>query len=161
MYNNKKIIHIVAVGENGEIGANNSLLWHIPEDLKYFKDKTIGHVCIAGRKTVESFPKPLSRRLILPVGKTRKGYDNLDDALGAAQHFSNALNTDCIYIIGGSSLYSQTEAFVDEAYITRVECEFPHADTFYNIPSSLRMVEASDVKIYNNTYAYSFTRWTK
>ena len=57
MYQDKKIIHIVAAGNNGEIGFDNSLLWHIPEDLKFFKESTLGHVVLMGRKTVESLPK--------------------------------------------------------------------------------------------------------
>lgn len=159
MIYNKKIIHIVATGLDGEIGKDNKLLWHIPEDLKFFKEKTIGHVCIAGRKTVESFPKPLSRRIVLPVGKIRKGYDNVLDALGAANHFSNTLYTDEIYIIGGQSIYEQTKDLVDIAYITKVHSNF-EADTFYKIPKQLQLKEQSETKECNGLN-YTFEVWSK
>ena len=59
MYQNKKIIHIVATGYNGEIGFDNKLLWHIPEDLRFFKENSLGHVVLMGRKSYESLPNPL------------------------------------------------------------------------------------------------------
>ena len=160
MYENKKIIHIVAIGQNGEIGFNNNLLWHIPEDLKYFKSQTLGHACIAGRKTLQSFPSPLTRRAITTVGSLPGCYSTLDEALHIAKVNSDSLNTDCIYIIGGSSLYKQTEDIVDEALITVVDYPFPHADTYYSIPPNLDKKEASDYHIYKNLYPYCFTKWS-
>lgn len=162
MYKNKKIIHIVASGPNGEIGGNNKLLWHIPEDLRFFKVTTLGHVVLMGRKTVESLPKPLQRRITLPLGKIKHGYENLDDLLGGAQEFSNRLKTDCIYIAGGASLYEQTKDIVDELLITEVihKDKFPHADTFYNKPENFVLKEVSDYKTHNNL-TYRFTKWLK
>ena len=59
MYRGKKIIHLVARDSKGGIGKDNSLMWNIPEDMKFFRESTLGHVCLVGRKTAESFPKPL------------------------------------------------------------------------------------------------------
>ena len=110
MYQDKKVIHIVACGMNGEIGVDNSLLWNIPEELKYFKDCTLGHVVMMGRKTYESLPKPLERRVVVRVSRTpvtiTKGVTyNLcvQDFLNVATvNLCKHLNTDCIFIAGVS-----------------------------------------------------------
>ena len=136
MYKDKKVIHIVARGLNGEIGANNKLLWRITEDLKFFKESTLGHVVLMGRKTVESLPKPLDRRIVYCV--TRDNGENeyeLIDYLEDAEWDSNVLKTDCIFIAGGSQLYESTSDIVDELWITQVNKECPKADRFYQIPN--------------------------
>ncbi len=160
MYKNKKVIHIVATGNEGEIGFNNNLLWHIPDDLRFFKETTLGHVVLMGRKTVESLPKPLQRRMVIPIGQTRNGCENLEDALGVASEFSNRMNTDCIYIAGGASIYEQTKDIVDEILLTQVHHDFNQADTFYQIPKGFKLIEDSEVKQYEDLY-YSFTKWSK
>lgn len=161
MYNGKKVIHIVATGYNGEIGFDNKLLWHIPEDLKFFKETTLGNVVLMGRKTVESLPKPLERRITLCLGtKIKLGYQNLDDLLGGSQEFSNRLNTNCIYIAGGASLYEATKDIVDEVLLTKVCKNFNHADTFYTIPNDFQIKERSDYKVYKDL-VYYFSKWTK
>lgn len=160
MYNNKKIIHIVATGSNGEIGFNNKLLWHIPEDLRFFKETTLGHVVLMGRKTIESLPKPLERRIVIPLGHCKGGYENLNDALGGCLEYSNKLKTDCIYIAGGSSLYEQTKDIVDEIILTKVLNQYPHADTFYKLPENFVLQETSDNKIFKDL-SYCFTKWIK
>lgn len=143
MYKGKRVIHIVAAGLNGEIGCNNDLLWKLPEDMQFFKQTTIGNVCIAGRKTVDSFPAPLERRIVVTV--TRKdGASFLEDALISAWNWSNNLNTDCIYIIGGQSIYEQTESIADELLMTRVHENFNHADAFYRIPEGMELVSKTE-----------------
>ncbi|QIW91599.1 dihydrofolate reductase [Acinetobacter phage vB_AbaM_D22] len=133
-----KVCHIVAAGLNGEIGKDNKLLCHIPEDLAYFKKMTLGHAVIMGRKTIESLPNKLSRRAVWEAtNRNNNGdplYDGLDSALYAATGSCHFLNTDKIWIAGGASIYKQTEKIVDEVFITRIHHEFPDADTFYNIP---------------------------
>ena len=170
MYNGKKIIHIVARGMDGEIGANNKLLWDIPEDLRFFKESTIGHVVLMGRKTYESLPKPLERRVVVRVSRTpvpiTKGVTyNLcvQDFLNVAiANLCKHLNTDCIFVAGGSKLYNSTFNIVDELWVTQVEKEYPEADTFYHIPEGFELVdefygddcESVDV-------GYSFQKWVK
>ena len=154
MFKTKKVAHIVAMGVNGEIGGNNELLWHIPEDLRFFKDMTIGRAVLMGRKTVESLPKPLERRITLTV--TRKPFKNdcfgfgrnferdLESYMQEAEHCCDELlNSDTIFIAGGVSLYNATFDIVDELYVTHVEHEFPAADTFYAIPEGF--VKVGDI----------------
>ena len=165
MYQGKKIIQIVARGLNGEIGSDNKLLWHIPEDLKFFKDSTIGHVVLMGRNTVESLPKPLSRRVVFCISNSQPfglvSYD-LIDGLVEADSFSDELNTDTIFIAGGAKLYNSTYDLTDELWITQVEKDYPEADTHYNTPDGFKMIEevygdrCEDVGI-----GYSFQKWVR
>lgn len=146
MFKTKKVAHIVAMGVNGEIGGNNELLWHIPEDLRFFKDMTIGRAMLMGRKTVESLPKPLSRRICMCVSSKYSANHPtwlLGEALVDANAYSNVLNSDTIFIAGGASLYNATFDIVDELYVTHVEHEFPAADTFYAIPEGF--VKVGDI----------------
>lgn len=160
MYRDKKIIQIVATGINGEIGFDNKLLWHIPDDLRFFKETTLGHVVLMGRKTVESLPKPLDRRIVISA-TSMGGRIKLDQWLDwAIDQACLSLNTDCIYIAGGSSIYDQTFKYADELIVTKVNRDYPHADTFYNIPDDFKMIEASDYKFYKDL-SYCFTRWIK
>ena len=116
MYQGKKVIHIVARGFNGEIGANNKLLWSIPEDMKHFKESTIGHVVLMGRNTFEGLPKPLTRRIVLEVAtKWNRQYGGslsekeiLLANLNSAIYNSSLLNTDKFFIAGGEKLYNST-----------------------------------------------------
>lgn len=164
MYQGKKIIHIVARGLNGEIGANNKLLWNIPEDLQFFKESTIGHVVMMGRKTAESIPSKLKNRIIVVV--STKFYDECDetdtlqDSLDTAYFNSCKLNSDKIFIAGGSKLYNSTFDIADELWITQVEKQYPEADTFYHIPSRFKLVD----EVYGDhckDVGYSFQKWVK
>lgn len=164
MYQDKKVVHIVARGLNGEIGANNKLLWNIPEDMVHFRDSTIGHAVVMGRKTSESLPTPLKNRVSFVV--SCQNYDEIDkvfalgDNLSDAARFSNVLNMDKFFIIGGSQLYNSTFDIVDELWVTQVDKSYPEADAFYQIPKGFTLVEdlygvsCTDV-------GYSFQKWIK
>ena len=166
MFRGKKVIHITARGLNGEIGANNKLLWSIPEDLRFFKESTIGHVVLMGRKTFESLPKPLEGRLVVEVSnRCNLGSlprDNLVWSLRKSERYSNLLSTDKIFIAGGAKLYNSTFDIVDELWITQVEGDYPEADTFYNIPESFKLVdEIYGDECESTDVGYSFQKWIK
>ncbi|MGS2727596.1 dihydrofolate reductase [Psychroserpens sp. BH13MA-6] len=124
---------IVAAGENNAIGKDNDLIWHLSDDLKRFKSLTNGHHIIMGRKTFESFPKPLPNRthIVITRQEAYKAPDgvivvnNLEDALDAARSDTQP------FIIGGGEIYKQSIAIADKIEITRVHHEFPNADTFF------------------------------
>ena len=147
MFNGKKVIHLVCCGMNGEIGANNSLLWNIPAELNYFKECTLGHVVLMGRKTYESLPKPLERRVVYSVSYPKDCDDYiLEDYLYDAVKLSCALvNTDRIFIAGGGKLYKATEPYVDEVWYTRVFNSYPEADTFYELPEGMSIYDSSQL----------------
>lgn len=168
MYQDKKVIHIVACGLNGEIGADNKLLWNIPEDLKFFKDSTIGHVVLMGRNTYESLPKKLSRRIVLEVtSKWNKRYGGnlsqkeiLIENMNMAVNHSNLLNTDTIFIAGGAQLYNSTFDIVDELWVTQVFSEYPKADTFYHIPDGFEMFEEV-MGVDTEELLFTFQKWKR
>lgn len=147
---------IVAVAENGAIGRNNALLWHIPADLKYFKETTSGYPVIMGRKTFESIGRALPHRTNIVVSaslaatQTNNGSHSSEHAGGPAvpnpsgdtallyassldEAFRLAENTGTgkCFIIGGGSIYAQSMPLADRLYITHVHTEVENADTFF------------------------------
>ena len=167
MYKGKKVIHILARGKHGEIGKDNRLLWSISEELKYFKECTLGHVVLMGRNTYDSLPKKLDRRIVYSVSRPNdENVQTLEDYLDDAQCSSTALNTDCIFIAGGSQLYKATEDIVDELWITEIDQEHPDADTYYNQPKGF---EKYDSKVETNCldrkhlkgFHLEFTKWKR
>lgn len=129
---------IVAIGENNEIGDGKDLLWHLPEDMKFFKENTLGADVIMGRKTYDSIPKkfrPLPNRtnIVITRNKTYVAEDgvyichSIKDAFEIAENCSTTKK----FIIGGGSIYKETLAHVDELVITKVHQSFPNANTFF------------------------------
>ena len=126
-------IMIAAAGLQNELGKDNQLMWHLPDDFKRFKSLTIGHPIIMGRKTFESFPKPLpKRRHIIISRNTAYTVDypdctivhSLEAALEAVPE------NETVYIIGGGEIYRQALPFSDTIELTRVEGSF-EADTYF------------------------------
>jgi dihydrofolate reductase len=126
---------IVAAGENNAIGKDNDLIWHLSDDLKRFKSLTNGHHIIMGRKTFESFPKPLPNRTHIVITrqdnyKVPDGVivvNTMDDALDAARNDKQP------FIIGGGEIYKQSMSLADKIEITRVHQSFDDADTFFPV----------------------------
>ena len=122
---------IAAVADNNALGKNNELLWHLPNDFKRFKALTTGHYIIMGRKTFESFPKPLPNRVHVII--TRQKNYNYDGCI-IVDSLQNALAT-CskekeVFIIGGGEIYKQSIEIADKLDITKVHHTFK-ADTFF------------------------------
>jgi dihydrofolate reductase len=132
-----KISMIVAVAENGAIGKDNKMLWHIPEDFKYFKETTMGKPLIMGRKTFESIGRPLPGRLSIVITRDPDwSYDgvvvvhDLDDAMSAAFADAQAKNVDEVMVAGGSQIYAQAMAQADRIYYTEVHRKYEHDASF-------------------------------
>lgn len=126
---------IVAVAQNGAIGKDNDLLWHISADLKRFKQLTGGHTVLMGRRTYDSLPvKPLPNRkhLILTSDErypVPEGGLRLPD-FAACQAYIEAHPEEEIFVIGGGSVYRQFLPYADKLYLTEVAADF-EADTFF------------------------------
>ncbi|MEI8343814.1 MAG: dihydrofolate reductase [Candidatus Moraniibacteriota bacterium] len=132
MYN-PKISLICAIAENRAIGKNNQLLWHIPEDFKYFKEKTIGHVIVMGQKTYESIGKPLPNRTTIVLSNDQTfNEERVVLARTFEEVFQKAreIEKEEIFICGGGSVYSQTIGMADKLYLTVVEGDF-EGDVFF------------------------------
>ena len=125
------IILIAAVAENNALGKNNDLLWHLPNDFRRFKEITSGHHIIMGRKTFESFPKPLPNRTHVIV--TRQN-DFVYEGCIVVQNIEKAISVcpinENLYIIGGGEIYQQSISFADQLDITRVHHSF-EADVYF------------------------------
>ncbi|WP_443946403.1 dihydrofolate reductase [Pedobacter sp. AW1-32] len=121
----------VAVGENFAIGKNNQLLWHMPADLKFFKQTTSGHSVIMGRKTFDSVGRPLpNRRNIVVTRDQNLSIENVEvvHSLDAALNLTK--NEEKVFIVGGAEIYRQALPKTDLLYLTTIHHNFD-ADTFF------------------------------
>ena len=134
---------IVAIGKNREIGKDNKLLWHLPEDLKHFKNLTKNSTVIMGYNTYLSIGRPLpNRKNIVLCDKVLnidgvEVYNNLEKCLNE--------NNDA-YIIGGQNIYEQTLKYVTELNISYIDKEFKDADTFFPAFEKSFKLKYSEVK---------------
>ncbi|MFQ3239846.1 MAG: dihydrofolate reductase [Olleya marilimosa] len=157
---NKNLTMIVAAGENNEIGKNNDLIWHLRDDLKRFKALTSGHHIIMGRKTFESFPKPLpnrthiviSRQLDYQVPEGVLVVNNLEDAVALAKNDAQP------FIIGGGEIYKLAMPYASKIELTRVHSNFD-ADTFFPKIDMTQWKETANTfhkKDENHEFEFSF-----
>lgn len=155
---------IAAIAKNNALGKNNQLIWHLPADLKRFKQVTLNHHIIMGRKTFESLGKPLPNRtsIIITRNKNYKAegcivVNSLTDALKVAAVDENP------YILGGAEIYKQAIEIADKLDITFVHHNF-EADAFFPKIDTTIWKETSrqDFKAdEKNKYDYSFVSFEK
>lgn len=130
-----KVSLVAAIAQNNAIGKNNELLWHLPADFKHFKNTTSRHFILMGRKTFESFPKPLPNRTHLII--TRQENYNVPDncfafaSVNDALKFAKTQNQETVYVIGGGEIYKETINNANELIITHVIASFDDADAFF------------------------------
>ena len=132
-----RISIIVAVSKNGVIGRDNQLIWRLPNDLKQFKQLTMGHPMIMGRKTFESIGKPLPGRTSIVVSRNPAWQadgcatvNSLEAALGTARQ----TDTEEVFVIGGAEIYRLALPFTHKIYLTQVHAEVA-GDAFFEIPN--------------------------
>ena len=157
---------IVAAAENNSIGKNNQLLWHLPNDLKFFKNTTWGMPVIMGRKTFEAVNKPLPGRFNIVItrqdGWKADGVIVVKDINDALQ---KAAETNCkeIFIIGGGEIYKQAIEMAGKIYLTRVHANID-GDTFFPAidENKWQIINNEDFGVdEKHAFAYSFQVWTK
>lgn len=129
-----KVISIIAAAaENNALGLDNKLLWHLPDDFKRFKKLTTGHKIIMGRKTFESFPKPLPNRLHIIITRDENYTTKFNDCI-IVHSLEEALeltkNDTLTYIIGGGEIYKLGMEAANKIELTRVHVNLD-ADTFF------------------------------
>lgn len=134
-----KVSIIAAIGHNREIGANNELLWHLPNDMQFFKETTEHHHVIMGRMNYESIParyRPLPRRTNIVITRNTE-YEApecyITESLIEAIEIARNNEEEEAFVIGGGQIYEWAlrENLVGRMYLTHVEGEFPEADTFF------------------------------
>ncbi len=148
---------IVAVDETRAIGKDNRLLWHIPEDLKHFKELTTGHAVIMGENTYHSIGRPLPNRtnIVVTLDQTLAlpgclVVHSLDEALSVAREHER----EEIFVMGGASIYRQFLPMIDRLYLTLVSGKH-EADTFFPDYSDFTRV-MNEEKCDNGEYQFSF-----
>lgn len=164
---------IVAVDKNWAIGKNGDLLVNIPEDMKFFRNTTMGHVIVMGRKTLESFPgkKPLPKRTNIVLTRDSEyetdaivveSKEKLMEILNSHSR-TDDLNIDDVFIIGGGSVYKSFLDDCDTAYVTYIDEAHDGADTFFpNLDTNPDWIlfEESEMKEYEGT-KYCFRKYVK
>lgn len=131
------IIIIAAIGKNRELGKNGDLIWHIPEDLKYFKEKTMGRTIVMGKNTFNSLPKLLPGRKHVILSEDDDFNKNIGDSIvfRNKEELMNYLNTkpkdEEVFITGGASMYSMFIDICDKMYLTIIGAEDKEADVYF------------------------------
>lgn len=138
----KQLKLIVATSKNGVIGRDSTMPWHLPDDLKYFKEKTNGNIIILGRKTFDTFGRVLPNRehwILTREEESRINKDNNPNVKVFHDSFSvvSALMRDTRdgYVIGGAAIYKMFLPFVSTCYVTEIETEITGGDTFFTLPN--------------------------
>jgi dihydrofolate reductase len=152
------IIIIAAVGENNALGKENKLVWHLPNDFKRFKSLTTNHHIIMGRKTFESFPKPLPNRTHIVISRQENYHpegcivvDSIEKALEMCP------DTEDSYVIGGGEIYTLAMPYTDIIELTRVHHTFD-ADAFFpEIREEQWQLVESEPNLKDHTHLYDYT----
>ncbi|MCT2561427.1 dihydrofolate reductase [Chryseobacterium herbae] len=156
---------VVAMGEKNEIGFENKLLWHLPKDLKHFKDMTSGHPIIMGRKTYESIGKPLPNRTNIVISRKKNWFEEgilIVGSIKEAVKFAKKIDEN-VFIIGGGNIYEQTMEIVDKLEVTLVKADL-QADTFFpkiNPNVWKKTEEVFHEKDEKNEYDFSFQTYER
>lgn len=155
---------VVAKSKNNMIGKDNKLLWHIPEDLKRFKELTNYHKIFMGRKTFESLPGVLVNRkhLILTKDEFYPTISNQVELVHSLQEFieDNKDTEEEIFVIGGGTIYSELMPYCKKLYVTEVLKEFDGDTSFPSIGKEWKLIYKSEEKNYKNL-SYMFTEYTR
>ena len=123
---------IAAIGKNRELGKDNDLIWHLPNDLKFFREVTTGKTIIMGRKTFDSLPKMLPNRKHIVISSSNnfnsevKVYKDIKQLL---LDYKNSMEE--LFVIGGASIYKQFIDIADKLYLTEVDAECMDASVYF------------------------------
>lgn len=151
---------IAAIGRNNEIGLDNKLLWNIPEDMKHFRDYTMGKVVIMGSRTFASIGKRTlpGRKCIVLTSRDMKELAvparSIDDVLSIEHCYPE------LVIIGGATVYEQAMPYADKLVITHIDEEFV-ADTYFPNIDLTVWYESSKINSSNTAYKYSFVEYLR
>jgi dihydrofolate reductase len=153
---------IAAMGLNRAIGENNKLLWDLPRDMSYFKEKTKNKIIVMGRKTFDSIGYPLPNRKNIVLTKNKNFifdgifiYNSVEDIL-------NLTKDNDLMVIGGSEIYKLFLPFANNILLTLVDSNFPNADSFF--PKFINFSLKKEIfygKDNNNKYDMTFKEYVK
>jgi dihydrofolate reductase len=157
---------LVAMDRNQVIGANNDLPWHLPNDLKFFKEKTMGNTIVMGRKTFDSIGRALPNRRNIVLSRNEI---DLPDGVELIRDVETILDmnqsnpSEELFVIGGGGLFEQILPYADRMYITLIDEDFD-GDVLFPSFSMEEWVEVSrvkGVKDEKNPYDYYFIHYNR
>ena len=125
---------IAAIGKNGELGKDNTLIWHLKEDLAFFKEQTMGKPIIMGMNTFKSLPKLLpGRKHIVLTSKTNLDIDPSVEIVHTKAELFDLVDTldDEVFIIGGARVYAEFIEYASKLYLTEIDAEEKTADVYF------------------------------
>lgn len=149
---------IVAVAQNGTIGDKNSLLWHIKEDMRFFRTTTSGHAVIMGRKTFESLgSKPLPKRKNIVITRQDVEFEGALTAHSLQEAIRMAEGDEEVFVIGGAQIYAQALECADRLYLTLVERDYEGDTSFPEIDYRYWQLVAEQRHERGEEYEYPFS----
>jgi len=149
---------IVAADRNNVIGKDNALIWHLPNDLRYFKEKTTGHAIIMGRRTFDSVGKPLpNRRNIIITRNADFKVDGCEVVTSLEAALSLVNPDEENFIVGGEEIYRQALPLTDRVYLTRIDHEFEGDRHFPELGPDWKLIEETEgIVDEKNPFAHTF-----
>lgn len=130
------ISSIVAISNNNAIGVNNDLPWHMPADLKFFKETTLGHYVLMGRKSFDSVGRPLPGRTNIVITRNKRFNNSgviVANSIPEGILIAQNAGQNELFILGGSNIYFQTMNLWDKLYVTKINTEVPNATAFFPV----------------------------
>ena len=150
---------IAAVGKNLELGKNNNLIWHFKEDMKFFKDTTMGHTVVMGRKTFESLPKALPGRKNIVISSNAEYQAQGATVVTSVEEALQIADNEEVFVIGGGKIYAEFLPYADKLYLTEIDAECEDADTYFPqfnkseyIKEIINYYDIDGVEFYNVVY---------
>ncbi len=153
---------IAAVGKRGELGLNGDLVFHLKEDMKYFRETTTGHPVLMGKTTFKSIGRPLPNRQNLVVTHHPEDLPDLVEPVRELRQFleKNSDSETEIFVIGGASIYKEALPYTKNIYLTEVDAE-ANADVFFPNFDKTKYQKEIIKKGSENGIDYTFVKYTK
>ena len=152
---------IAVVGKNRELGRDGKLIWHLPEDLAFFKKTTMGHPVLMGRKTFDSLPSMLPGRKHYVVTRSRDFVRDGVEVVDDLEQFAESTHNDEIFVIGGGQIYNAMLPYADTLYLTEVDADDEQADTFFPKFDKAKYNREILGKGDKDGISYTFAKYTK
>lgn len=157
---------IVAIADNNAIGKDNALLWHISEDMRFFRRTTLGSPVIMGRKTFESIGRALPGRVNVVISRGFSTGEEVEvvGSLEQAYEVAESTNLEKCFVMGGGQIYAQALPTADRLVVTHVHTVIEDADTFFPQidPEIWKVGQRSDLFTDEETgYTYEFVEYEK
>jgi dihydrofolate reductase len=158
---------IVAVSNNLAIGVDNDLPWHMPADLKFFKDTTRGFHVLMGRKSFDSIKKPLPGRTNIVITRQQEFYHSgviTRHSIQEGIQYALDANVQELFVLGGANIYEQTQDLWDQLYLTKIDTEIPHGTAYFPAIDYRSWIIESEEKHLadeNNPHDYTFLKYVR